>query len=90
MSTFSIVLRLRRVTCEDAYVAVPVTDAIMRPRPDGGMGVDPDALLAEGIGIGLDSRVEWQLEFSKIEVHPTQQAVPEGRTKFDAFHDQSE
>ena len=90
MSTFSIALRLRRVTYEDAYIAVPVTDAVVRPKPDGSMGVDAEALFAEGIRIGQDSRVEWQLESSHIEAHPTQQAAPAGRTKFDAFYDQSE
>jgi hypothetical protein len=30
MSTYSIALRVRRVTYEDIYIAVPVTDVIMR------------------------------------------------------------
>jgi len=90
MNTFSIALRLRRVTYEDAYIAVPVTDAVVRPKPDGSMGVDPEALFAEGIRIGQDSRVEWQVESSKTEAHPIQQAAPEGRKKLDTFYDQSE
>jgi hypothetical protein len=89
MSTYSIALRLRRVTYEDAYIAVPVTDAVVRPKPDGSLGIDPDALWAEGIRIGQDSRVEWQIESSKTEAHPIQQAAPDGRQKFDAFYDQS-
>ena len=32
--TYSIALRVRRVTHEDACVAVPVTDAIMRQNDD--------------------------------------------------------
>jgi len=90
MSTYSIALRLRRVTYEDAYIAVPVTDAVVRPQLDGSLLVDPDALWAEGIRIGQDSRIEWQVESSKTEAHPTQQAAPDGRNKFDAFYDQSE
>lgn len=90
MSTFSIALRLRRVTYEDAYIAVPVTDAVVRPKPDGSMGVDAEALFAEGIRIGQDSRVEWQVESSQIEAHPVQQAAPDSRKKFDAFYDKSE
>ena len=89
MSTFSIALRLRRVTYEDAYIAVPVTDALVRPKSDGSMDIDPAALLAEGIRIGQDSRVEWQIESTKTEAHPVQQAAPDGRAKLDAFYDPS-
>ena len=90
MSTFSIALRLRRVTYEDAYIAVPVTDAVVRPKPDGSMGVDAEALFAEGIRIGQDGRVEWQVESSQTEAHPIQQAAPDGRKKLDTFYDQPE
>jgi hypothetical protein len=90
MSTYSIALRLRRVTYEDAYIAVPVTDAVVKPNPDGSMAIDPEALFAEGLRIGQDSRVEWQVESSQTEAHPLQQAAPDGRRKFDAFYDQTE
>lgn len=70
MSTYSIALRLRLVTYEDAYIAVPVTDAVVKPKPGGSMGIDPEALFAEGVRIGQDSRVEWQLESSHTEAHP--------------------
>lgn len=90
MSTYSIALRLRRVTYEDAYIAIPVTDAVVRPKPDGSSGIDPDALWAEGVRIGQDSRVEWQIESTRIEVHPIQQAAPDGRKMFDAFCDSPE
>jgi hypothetical protein len=33
--TYSIALRVRRVTVEDAYVAVPVTDSILIPDDEG-------------------------------------------------------
>jgi len=81
---------LRRVTYEDAYIAVPVTEAVVKPKPDGSMGIDPEAIFAEGIRIGQDSRVEWQLESSHTEAHPIQQAAPEGRQKLDTFYDQSQ
>ncbi|MFN3149744.1 hypothetical protein [Bremerella sp.] len=90
MTTYSIALRLRRVTYEDAYIAVPVTDAIVKPNPDGSMRIAPEALIAEGIRIGQDSRVEWQAESTNIEAHPIQQAAPEDRNTLDAYHDQSE
>jgi len=87
MSIYSISLRLRRVVYEDAYVAVPVTDAIMKPKPDGSMGIDPELLWAEGIRISQDSRVEWQAESAKTEPHPIQMAPPEGRYQFYAIDD---
>lgn len=90
MNTYSIALRLRRVTYEDAYIAVPVTDAVVRPQPDGTFRIDPDALWAEGLRIGKDSRVEWQVESSTTEVHPIQNAAPENRKKLDAFYDHPE
>lgn len=87
MDTYSIALRLRRVTYEDAYIAVPVTDAVVRPQPDGSLRIDPDALWAEGIRVGQDSRVEWKVESSKTEAHPIQQPPPEGRKKLDTYYD---
>ena len=90
MKTYSTALRVRRVTYEDAYVAVPVTEAIMKPKPDGSLGVDPETLWAEGIRISQDKRVEWQVESAKTEAHPTQQPIPEGRKSLDTFYDKPE
>jgi hypothetical protein len=44
MNTYSIALRLRRVTYEDAYIAVPVTDAIVKKAEDGSFRIDPAAM----------------------------------------------
>lgn len=87
MSTYSIALRIRRVIYEDAYIAIPVTDAIVRKADDGSLRIDPEAMYAEGLRIGQDARVEWQVESTNMEVHPVQQAAPEGRKKLDAFFD---
>jgi hypothetical protein len=87
MNTYSIALRVRRVTYEDAYIAVPVTDSIVKKKEDGSLGVDPEAMFAEGVRISSDSRVEWQVESTNKEVHPIQQAAPEGRKKLDIFYD---
>ena len=84
--TYSILLHVRRIIHEDAYVSVPVTDAIMTPKEDGTFGLDTDALIAEALGISNDPRVEWRRESSITEPHPTQQPLPEGRTSFNAFY----
>ncbi|MEW6712623.1 MAG: hypothetical protein ACOY0R_09205 [Chloroflexota bacterium] len=84
--THSIMLRIRRITYEDAYVAVPVTDALMRKKEDGSFGLDVDALVVEALRISDDQQVEWQVESSEKEPHPTQKPKPEDRKVHDAFH----
>jgi hypothetical protein len=87
---YCIALRLRRTTCEDAYVNVPITDAIMKPRGDGTCGLDPDAFVAEGIRLSQDSHIEWKTETSVTEPHPTQQPRPDDRKAFDIHDNRTE
>ncbi|HXO20383.1 MAG TPA: hypothetical protein VOA87_10730 [Thermoanaerobaculia bacterium] len=86
--TYSILLRYRRVTTEDAYVSVPVTSDLMKPEPeaDGTFRLNTDALWAEGLRISRDSRVEWRVESTETVPHPTQQPKPEDRYTFDPFY----
>lgn len=86
--TYSVALRVRRVTYEDAYVAVPVTDAIMKKKEDGTPGIDFEKFVAEALRISKDTKVEWKIEESKSEPHPIQQAPPEGRKSFDAYYNE--
>ena len=85
VKTFSIVVRLRRVIYEDAFVAVPVTGTVMKANNDGTGSIDTDTLFAEAIRIGHDNRVEWKAEQESTEVHPLQEPLPEGRARFDPF-----
>ena len=80
-----IVLRLRRTIVEDAYVAVPVTDAIMneQPEPDGSFRVNFDAFVREAVRLSGDASVEWAVEERTTTPHPIQQPIPEGRRAFD-------
>lgn len=89
--TYSVVLRVQRVTYEDAYVAVPVTSAIMAPEPqaDGTSRLDWNALVAEAIILSAHEGVEWRVEESAITPHPTQQPKPDERGILDGFHLQS-
>jgi len=86
--TFSVMLRVQRVTYEDAYVAVPITEVAMTRKEDGTLGIDPEALVAEAIRISHDPRVEWKTESYHVEPHPMQEPKPEERQSFDAFYDQ--
>jgi hypothetical protein len=54
MNTYSIALRLRRITHEDAYIAVPVNDAILEQAEDGSRRINWEAMVAEGIRISND------------------------------------
>jgi hypothetical protein len=84
--THSIMLRLRRVTVEDAYVAVPVTGSILIPDEEGTLRVNPDAFVTEAIRISGDPRVEWEVESTTTEPHPVQRPLPDGRRSFDAYY----
>jgi hypothetical protein len=84
--TYSIALRLRRMTFKDVYVAVPVTDTIMKVNDDGTGSIDVEAFNVEAIRIGGDDRVEWKVEETQIEAYPIQAPLPEVRSRFDAYY----
>jgi len=84
--TYSLSLRVRRITFEDAYVSVPVTSSITKPKDDGTLGIDFEAFVAEAVRISIDPRVEWKAEESRTEPHPMQGPKPEDRKSFDAFY----
>ncbi len=71
-------MRMRRIIFEDGYVAVPVTDRIVK---DG--KIDPEALMREAIALAQHPQVQWAYEGMTGEPHPTQCPVPEGRTVLD-------
>ena len=80
-----ILLHVRRVSVEDAYVNVLVSGAIMKrqPEPDGTSRIDPDAFMREGIRFAADARVEWRREGEPtVEPHPLQRPLPDGRVAF--------
>jgi len=84
--TYSVVLRVQRVTYEDAYVAVPISEELTEQKEDGSIGLNVEALLSQAIRISNDERVEWKRESFKTEPHPTQSPVPEDRIAFDAYY----
>jgi hypothetical protein len=75
MESYSISVRLRRVTMEEGYVSVPVTDAIMQReiQADGTYRIDPDKLVAEAARLGAEL-TDWQVEEQQISMHPVQKA----------------
>lgn len=74
-------LRLRRIVHEDAYIAVPVTDAIMKKKKDGSLGMDFEKFAGEGIKLGKQPNVEWKIESVITQVHPVQKEMPGDRNQ---------
>lgn len=81
--THSIQARVRRVTIEDAFVAVPVTEAVLKEQPDGSFRLDGEAVFRQATRIAADPRVPWQAESIELVPHPTQSPRPEDRELFD-------
>lgn len=89
-NTYSIALHLRRTIQQDAFVAVPLTNAITRQNEDGTASIDFEAFVAEAVRISQREGVDWQIEESVTEPHPIQCPLPEGRKSYDAFYLQQE
>lgn len=83
--SYSIQLRVKRTTIEDAYVSVPVTQEIMKPQPDekGNYSIDFDAFVKKGVELAANSQVDWKVEKVNTAAHDVQQPLPDGRTTFD-------
>jgi hypothetical protein len=74
--TTSVSFRLRRVTTEEAYVYVPVTDDVMTF--DGTASrLDVDKLAAAAVELGREA--EWLPEALNVGLHPIQKPAPEDR-----------
>ena len=84
--TCSFALHLRRTIQQDAFVAVPLTGAIMKRNEDGTSSIDFEAFVAQAVLIGESDGVDWQIEDSTTQAHPVQCPLPAGRRSFDAFY----
>ena len=85
---YSIVLRVRRVIHEDAYISVPATMEIMKENDNGSFGIDFEKFVVEAINLSKHSNVDWQIETSYVETHPVQSPKPEERQSFYPTNDQ--
>jgi hypothetical protein len=74
--TYSISLRLRKTTTEEAFVRVPVTGELIVWQADGTGRIDSDKLIHRAIEIGKDSGIGWQREGEVVEPHPIQTPPP--------------
>ena len=62
--TFSISVRLQRVTTEAAHVSVPLSDELLQINPDGSKAntLDPTKLMAAAIELGKHPATLWKVE----------------------------
>ncbi|MGW0908669.1 hypothetical protein [Streptomyces sp. NPDC002853] len=74
MTSYSISVRLQRTTVEEAYVSVPVTDALMQEEraEDGSYRLDTQKFVAAAIE--LQGGADWAPEDQQVALHPIQQA----------------
>ncbi|MCL1838937.1 MAG: hypothetical protein FWG47_06460 [Propionibacteriaceae bacterium] len=82
MGTMSLLLRVRRTITSDAFISVPITNAMMAEHSDGSSRMDMDLLFADGIAYAAGEGVDWQVEDTVIEVHPIQKPIPEDRIQY--------
>ncbi|MBO9699525.1 MAG: hypothetical protein J7604_04900 [Sporocytophaga sp.] len=85
--TYSIAIRLQRITHEDAYLSVPLTKDVTKEKEDGSLGIDFEKLVAEAVKLSQDPKVEWKIETVHLEPHPVQHPKPEDRKSFDPMID---
>lgn len=73
--TFSISVRLQRVTTETAHVSVPLSEEILQPNPDdlGTKAINTEKLVAAAIELGGLPSTHWSVEGDvAITLHPLQ------------------
>lgn len=81
-ATYSVSLRLRRVTVEYAYVNVPVADDVVKPDEQGVNRLDFEALTGKAIEMSQSPEVVWYREEQKTEPHPLQKAPEQAEKRF--------
>jgi len=73
--TFSISVRLQRVTTETAHVSVPLSEEILQPSLDGSgtKTIKTEKLAAAAIELGRSPSTHWSVEGdTAIALHPVQ------------------
>lgn len=77
-ASYSIAVRVRRVTAEEGYVRVPVDASVMNPEPeaDGTYRLDGEKVMVRALQLAAEP-TEWRLEEQSLSIHPSQKA-PDG------------
>ena len=71
--TFSVSVRLQRVTTETAHVSVPLSQELFHSNPDGSETIDGEKVIAAAIELGRHPATRWSIEGELvITPHPLQ------------------
>jgi hypothetical protein len=72
-NTYSISVRLQRVTTETAHVSVPLSQELFYRNPDGSETIDGEKVIAAAIELGGSLATRWSVEGPVvIAPHPVQ------------------
>ena len=80
-ATYSISVRLQRVTTESAHISVPVTEDIMIRQPDGTGRIDGAKMVQRAIELGRSPGVAWQVEGQQVQPHRSRRRYPGSRRR---------
>lgn len=71
--TFSVSVRLKRVTIETAYVSVPLFPELLEPNFDQSGTIDAEKLMQDAVRLGHHPSTVWTVEGQpEITPHPIQ------------------
>jgi hypothetical protein len=79
MPTYSVAVRMQRLTTEEAWVSVPVTHEVMKdePEPDGTFRVSAQKLREAALVLGAEPKLRWTPEGPPlVTLHPEQRPPP--------------
>ena len=79
-ATYSISMRLRRVTVEYAYVNVPVAGDLIKSDEQGVGRIDVTLMTRKVVEMGQEPEVVWYREEQRLEPHPIQKAPEPGES----------
>lgn len=82
----SVLVRVQKVTYEDAYISVPLVGDVIKINPDNSTEMDMDAFTEQAIRISENEKVAWKIESITTDLHPIQGPKPEDREQFDGYH----
>ena len=71
--TFSVSVRLQRVTTETTHVSVPLSQELFSANPDGSETIDGEKVIAAAIELGRQPETRWSVDGDvAITPHPLQ------------------
>jgi hypothetical protein len=74
MTSYSVSVRLQRVTVEYSYVSVPISTDIVNEQTDGTARIDTTKLFQRATEIGESADLVWHQENVSVQLHPVQKA----------------